>query len=157
MESGTISGICARTGWRMPCCVLWRWTMWRRMASPECLFLAGTILSLLPYVHWRFEGLNHSYVYTTTYIPVVIWSMGYASFWLGARVKKMVSGANGASPVTCNVKNRELLLASFLAATFVQIVALIYVYEGIPLLEYIGGASDVQQSDDANYLSAVGQ
>jgi oligosaccharide repeat unit polymerase len=131
--------------------------MWRRVASPECLFLAGTILSLLPYVHWRFEGLNHSYVYTTTYIPVVIWSMGYASFWLGARVKKMVSGTNVASPVTCNVKKVELLLALFLAATFMQVVALVYVHDGIPLLDYMAGTSDVQQSNDAQYGTSVGQ
>ncbi len=65
-------------------------TMWRRFFTPEILFLFGTLQALFPYVLWYFLGSNTNYHYEITYLPVVIWTVGYGFFWLGTKVTRII-------------------------------------------------------------------
>lgn len=130
--------------------------LWRRLLSPEVLFLLGTAQALFPYVLWSFAGLNVNYHYGLSYIPAAIYVVGYLLFLLGARL-----GAIAARQTmgTCSVPVFPLMfsLVLVLGAAVVQFSLAVKLYGGIPILNYLKEASDVWEINDLQQDSFMGQ
>jgi oligosaccharide repeat unit polymerase len=132
--------------------------MWKIFFKPEILFLIGTLQALSPYIIWSFYGLNKSYSYTTTYIPVIIWTTGYLSFWFGTKFIKNTElfQSNLLQQVNWNRFNFVLLLTLMLSC--ICIAQSILLYGGIPLAQYasntvtVGDINEIQKDATAGQL-----
>jgi hypothetical protein len=132
--------------------------MWKYLARPSVLMLLAVIQGLSPYLTWELQGKNHLYRYDVTYIPVIIWTVGYASFWVGARLAP--KSRSGSVQRLCAALSRtdvNLVLILTLLATIVELVGAIRMYGFLPILEYIRGTVTVEQVNVLQSNSVFGQ
>ena len=124
--------------------------MFRYLIRPECLFLIGTLQAFIPYVVWHFSDLNPSYRYQVSYIPIVIYSLGYVSFFLGTRT----SSTRRVFPrFTClgSLNTIHLLWARLLVSVIavIAIIGVIRVYGCVPFLAFLSGKASVLDTDSS--------
>jgi oligosaccharide repeat unit polymerase len=131
--------------------------MWKTLFAPEVLFLIGGVQSLLPYIVWFFNGLNKSYAYTTTYIPITIWMTGYLSFWIGARSIKSAQPIQTDFLKIVKWDKFNFILGLTFGLICIAILQAIEVYGGIPLLQYASEASNVSNVNDLQNNASAGQ
>lgn len=127
------------------------------MFSPEILFLFGTIQALSPYFFWLNWGVNDSYNYEITSLPIIIWVVGFLCFWLGTRFLKVKK-----SILTHPIKNWNLRRVKF--ATIITVLIIIFqiilsvrTYGVLPLFGYATGSLDVSIANDLQRESGFGQ
>jgi oligosaccharide repeat unit polymerase len=139
--------------------------MWKLFFTPEILFLMGMLQSLFPYIIWYVHGLNKSYFYTTTYIPVFIWVFGYLFFLIGAafvKDPKPVFDENF-QPISIDFFKKikwnkfNLVLISIFGLTCIFIFQAIKIYDGIPLLQYANETATVSDANDIQTNAGGGQ
>ncbi|HEX6161590.1 MAG TPA: O-antigen polymerase [Thermoanaerobaculia bacterium] len=131
--------------------------LWRRLFSPEFLFLLGTLQALTPYVIWHYAGPNYPYEYPITYVPVAFWGGGYLAFWLGAKLAALTPPRPVSIRLTFGPRWVATMTWILVAFILVQCAALVRVYGGIPILRFISGDSSVNVDDAAAANSFVGQ
>jgi oligosaccharide repeat unit polymerase len=131
--------------------------MWKKFFAPEILFLMGTLQALLPYVLWSFNGLNRSYSYTTTYVPLVIWATGYFSFWIGTKFVKNIRPFENNFFEIINWNKFNVILAALIGLTCLFIAQAIIVYGGIPLVQYANEIASVNDINEIQTNSSAGQ
>lgn len=121
--------------------------MWRSLFSPEILFLVGTLQAVFPYLYWRLYGQNKLYAYEITYVPVVIWTLGYLAFWLGAKC------ARHRSYDVPQVPHFRIGMSAFTwilaGGVLLQLAILFYILGGIPIAGILGGGTNVWDVDSA--------
>jgi oligosaccharide repeat unit polymerase len=130
--------------------------MWKKLFTPEILFCLGTIQALLPYVIWHLFGANTSYNYEITYLPVVIWVVGYIAFWVGTKLVRPDLSSD-----VCSIK---LSLSGTKVATWVtislvilQIMQSLKVYGVLPIYGYLTGTANVLEINEFQRDSGFGQ
>ncbi|MBW4665957.1 MAG: oligosaccharide repeat unit polymerase [Cyanomargarita calcarea GSE-NOS-MK-12-04C] len=131
--------------------------MWRKIVSPELLFLLGTLQALFPYIPWYFQGLNPSYRYEVTYLPVLIWGIGYICFWLGTKSVKIASFIKPKYVVNIRLNDFKPILLLVVAFVIVQILLAIRLYGVLPIYGYITGTSNVTEVNEIQRESGFGQ
>lgn len=132
--------------------------MWKYLAKPSVLMLLAVAQGLSPYLTWHLQGKNQLYRYDITYIPVLIWMIGYASFWLGARLAPKPRSGNVQR--LCAALSRtdvHLVLIVTLLATLLQLAGAIRMYGFLPILEYMRGTVTVEQVNLLQSNSLFGQ
>jgi len=123
--------------------------MWRRLFKPEVLFLFGTLQALSPYLLWYAYGPNVSYNYRISYIPAVIWIVGYLCFWLGAKCAGEQPAPASNRPLVGHTASFVWLTVLVLAAILLQCIALAHLFGGIPMLQFFSGQTRVWDVDQA--------
>lgn len=131
--------------------------MWRKFVTPEVLFLLGTIQALSPYVLWYFLGSNTSYDYEITYLPVIIWIIGYAFFWLGAKFVKTDFTSSIQSSIKLSLGSTKIAIWVTIALVIIQITQAIQIYGVLPIYGYITGVSNVTEVNELQRDSGFGQ
>jgi oligosaccharide repeat unit polymerase len=131
--------------------------MWRKIVAPEILFSIGTIQALYPYISWSFNGLNTSYSYTLTYIPVIIWVTGYLSFWIGTKFVRNIKPVDYNFMEKINWKKFNIIFTVILVLTCFSILQAIEFYGGIPLAQYANDTATVSDINDMQKNSNAGQ
>lgn len=131
-------------------------TFWGRLVSPETLFFVATIQALLPYVLWHFKGLNPNYDYDLTYIPALIYGIGYLAFFVGTRCGRMLAciGGEGYSVPLQPLTGLALFI---IAAGALQFFLAARLYGGVPLLNYFKETTDVWEINALQQGSISGQ
>ena len=128
--------------------------MLRQLIRPEYLFLIGTLQAILPYVLWHFSGENSSYYYRISYIPIIIYTLGYLAFYLGVG---MVPLPRTTPRFSClDSLNQKSLFWTRLTLSVMAVFAIygiIQVYGSIPFLAFLSGETNVRDTDD---MIAVG-
>ncbi|AFY32516.1 O-antigen polymerase [Calothrix sp. PCC 7507] len=131
--------------------------MWRKIVSPEVLFLLGTLQALSPYIIWFIQGPNESYNYEITYLPLVIWSTGYFFFWLGTRIFK--PKLDYISPdivkISFTTLNRIILILSTLI--IIQIIGIVGTYGFLPIFEFFSGNININDVNNNAVETGFGQ
>ena len=122
--------------------------MWKKFVTPEVLFLLGTIQALSPYILWYFLGSNTSYNYEITYLPVIIWTVGYAFFWLGAKFVKADPISPIQSLISLSSGSAKIAIWATISLVVVQIIQAIQIYGVLPIYGYITGASNVTEINE---------
>jgi oligosaccharide repeat unit polymerase len=131
--------------------------MWRKLVTPEILFLLGTIQALSPYVLWYFLGSNTNYNYEITYLPIIIWIVGYVFFWLGTKVIKTSSITPTKLLIKLNLSSTKAATLVVMALIAVQIMQAIRLYGVLPIYAYIAGSSNVTEINGLQNDSGFGQ
>ena len=131
--------------------------MWRKLFDPEILFLIGTIQALFPYILWQSQGLNESYRYEITALPIVIWSIGYFSFWLGARFVRKKKLITLESIQNVSLKKIKLATRITISAIIFQVILAVQVYGILPIYGYTTGEITVSETNDLQRESGFGQ
>jgi oligosaccharide repeat unit polymerase len=131
--------------------------MWKQIFAPEILFLIGMAQALSPYISWSFNGLNQSYSYSLTYIPIVIWATGYLSFWIGTKFVKNIKKVEHDFIEKINWRKFNIIFAVILVLTCFSILQAIQLYGGIPLAQYANDAATVNDINDMQKNSEAGQ
>lgn len=131
--------------------------MWRKLVAPEILFLLGTIQALSPYVIWSITGPNIHYNYEITYLPAVIWTVGYTFFWLGTRLIKTNSTTLFQPLIKISLSSIKLAIWGMISLITVQTVQAIRIYGVLPIYGYITGVTNVTEINDLQSESGFGQ
>ena len=121
--------------------------MWRKIFSPEFLFFTGTVQAISPYLMWSFYGSNPYYSYQITYIPLLVWVVGYCSFFCGCFLcgnslkKNQVIDLNSFCLVGIDFKilKKGFYLLTILIALQIYLISLSYGY--LPIQEILTGGS----------------
>ena len=132
--------------------------MWKYLARPSVLMFLALLQGLSPYLTWELQGKNHLYRYDVTYLPITIWAIGFASFWVGARLAPRAR--RGSVERVCAALSRadvNLLLIVILLITMVELAGAIRMYGFVPILEYMRGTVTVEQVNLLQTNSVFGQ
>jgi oligosaccharide repeat unit polymerase len=131
--------------------------MWRKLVTPEILFFLGTIQALSPYALWYFLGSNTHYNYEITYLPVIIWIVGYTFFLLGTKLIKTSSITPPKLLIKISLSSVKAVTLATIALIAVQIVQAISLYGVLPIYAYIAGSSNVAEINQLQNDSGFGQ
>lgn len=131
--------------------------MWRKLLRPEVLFLMGTIQGLLPYLLFAIFGTSAVVDFELSYYPMWIWIIGYICFFIGTRIgpRNFSESMETDVPVSMSLLKTALVVLSVISLG--EIVGLIRVYGGIPLLLFLSGTADVNDTNLAQQASGLGQ
>jgi oligosaccharide repeat unit polymerase len=129
---------------------------WRKLFRPETVFLLGTCQALLPYVIWRIRGPNEAYFYDISYIPCVIYIIGYFAFVLGAwLVGRKLRQPERGCPLSYDLLRTFLICLIGLGG--VELFLAMKTYGGLPLLNYLEGNIDVWEINARQSQAPFGQ
>ncbi len=131
--------------------------MLRKILAPEMLFLLGTLQAISPYLLWSFQGLNPSYHYEVTYLPLIIWGTGYICFWIGTKIVKNSRFLQAQSIVHISLNDLKIITIFFIFISIIQIILAIRLYGVLPIYGYITGTSNVFEINDIQHESGFGQ
>ncbi|MBO1070540.1 MAG: oligosaccharide repeat unit polymerase [Dolichospermum sp. DEX189] len=130
--------------------------MWRKIFSPELLFLIGTFQALSPYILWAIQGLNPNYQYELTYLPIFIWMFGYICFFLGAKIIKNKRLDNHDNSIKIGMTRLKIIITIVLFVVIIQIFQVIRIYGTLPLYGYATGSIDVNTVNELQKESGFG-
>jgi oligosaccharide repeat unit polymerase len=130
---------------------------WKDFVKPEILFLLGTLQALSPYVLWYFLGSNASYHYEITYLPIIIWTVGYIFFWLGTKVIRINPSVQSKLFIKLSLGSTKLAILGTIALVIVQIVQAVRLYGILPIYGYITGSANVLEVNEIQRESGFGQ
>jgi oligosaccharide repeat unit polymerase len=128
--------------------------MWRWIFKPEVLLFLGGAQSLFPYLSWHLYGPFPLYVYSATYIPLVIWIVGYVAFWIGAKAAGLKTFAPRTNSLVRDMTPHKTLTVTVSVALVLQMIAFRSVYGGIPFLQYLAGRLDAAGSEEMTFTRA---
>lgn len=131
--------------------------MWRTVLRPEVLFLIATVQALMPYLFFALWGTPEGFHFQLSYYPMAIWIIGYLCFWIGTRLgpRNVVRKVRRTIPISFSILKTSLVC--LLLISVVEMVGLIQVYGGIPLLGFASGEFDVDSTNSAQSQSVFGQ
>jgi oligosaccharide repeat unit polymerase len=131
--------------------------MWKQLFAPEILFFLGTSQALSPYIIWHLMGPNNSYNYEITYLPIVIWLVGYAAFWCGTKLVRIhVKNAN-LSSIQMSLGNIKIAILVMLLLVVLQIIQAIQIYGILPIYGYFTASANVLEINEIQRDSGFGQ
>jgi oligosaccharide repeat unit polymerase len=141
--------------------------MWRKIFTPEILFLIGVSQALFPYLIWLVNGPNPTYSYSITYLPLFIWIIGYCSFLFGSFLsgkgvksdKVTTFTSNGIVKFNFKFLNKALSVLTILIVIQMCFITLSYGY--FPLQEIINGGTtknihDINAAADDTGMGQLG-
>jgi oligosaccharide repeat unit polymerase len=131
--------------------------MWRKLLRPEVVFLFGTLQALIPYFA-AFTGITPPEVNVLlSPYPLFIWIIGYVFFWIGTRLgpRKIPESNSPMVPVSMSFLKGSLLL--LISGALIEMVGLIRLYGGIPLLAFASGQLNVSETNELQTQSGFGQ
>ncbi|MBD2197807.1 MULTISPECIES: O-antigen polymerase [Calothrix] len=131
--------------------------MWRKIVSPEILFLLGTLQALFPYIIWMIQGPNENYNYEITYLPLFLWTIGYFFFWLGTRFFK--SNVDNVSSKLIKISFNGLKRIIFIISVLIiiQIINIVQAYGFLPILEFFSGSININDVNNNAVDTGFGQ
>jgi hypothetical protein len=134
-------------------------SMWRTIFRPDLLFTLATAQALSPYVFWRFGLGEFKGQDNLTYIPVWIWLIGWLAFLLGTRCVTYSRAELAQFRISWSENLLRVTTVVIMIVICVQVVSLVRLYGGYPLLSYIrmDGAIDVVTAVNLQDDAAVGQ
>ncbi|MEA5566421.1 O-antigen polymerase [Anabaena sp. UHCC 0399] len=131
--------------------------MWRTIFTPEILFFFGMIQALSPYILWNLQGLNPSYHYEITYLPIVIWVIGYVSFLIGTKIIKTNRNSKVNLLVKISLNDLNFITKILIFLSIVQILLAIKLYGVIPIYGYVKGTANVLDINSIQREAGFGQ
>lgn len=131
--------------------------MWLRLLRPDVLFLLGTLQALAPFLFYRAGLLPELTIFHVNYLAALIWTLGYASFWIGTRLIPRQAIPSERPDVPISFRTMKLCLALLSFAGLLEIVGLTRVYGGVPLLMFAKGTASVNETNRAEAASGFGQ
>jgi hypothetical protein len=129
---------------------------WTRVVSPETMFFVATVQALFPYLLWHFRGLNPNYRYGVTYIPALIYTLGYIAFFIGTRFGRLLSSI-GAKSYAIPPHSLRVFAVLLIGAGALQFFFAARLYGGVPLLNYLKETTDVWEINTRQTDSVSGQ
>lgn len=136
-----------------------RTAFYRKIFQPEVVFTIAAVQALLPYPIWYFFGPYKELPYQPTYLPAVIWLIGWISFQLGCLFVRRPLPSGPKFSMRRSQTSVSLLLLVGILCLLLQIAGAVRVYGSFPLLSYLraDGAIDVNIANDLQEQSALGQ
>ncbi|MBM3403144.1 MAG: hypothetical protein FJY21_12725, partial [Bacteroidetes bacterium] len=109
------------------------------LIRPEFLFLIGVCQALFPYVIWWINGTAEEYKYQTSWIPATVWILGYIAFYIGCGCPVVSFDSRTRARSRISKNGLRIILMAFLFFGILLFIYSIYLYGGIPLLDYFFG------------------
>src|ERR1017187_6529996 len=123
---------------------------WVLLFSPRVLFLLGTLQALTPYLWWYLEGTNPHYRFQITYIPLLVWVVGYLCFCIGTffatRARPGRIQDDGLS-----LRRARIYTSLLLVVALGEVLAVIRAYGTVPIFAYLSGQATVNEVDASNW------
>lgn len=131
--------------------------MWPKLFRPDVLFLIGALQAIIPSLLLVGTGVNAGYRSGVLYGPVIIWVLGYISFWAGTRLVRRGKPHTRypAIPLSLGVIKLGLVMLSLVC--LIEIYGATKVYGGIPLLAFASGQMDASDTNLLETQSGFGQ
>jgi oligosaccharide repeat unit polymerase len=126
-----------------------------KLLLPETLLLLGVFQALFPYLIWAVSGVNENYSQEINGAPVLLWVIGFLSFWIGARLASM-SPASKIIHAKIRPRRIQFILYLFFFIWSLLLFLVINAYGGIPILEFLKGSLAVDAVNDAQASSFPG-
>jgi len=126
--------------------------------KPEVLFLIGTLCGLFPYAVYAFVE-KPQYLPEFNYQPAMIYVIGYACFFAGARLASIKSHRTiklNLPPIDTALLTRLIQIVTFLLLVQ-NVLAIVFVYGEIPILSYLQKRNDVNDVNVMQEKSGFGQ
>lgn len=137
--------------------ILCRYCMWRKIVSPEVLFLLGTLQALSPYILWIIQGPNESYNYEITYLPLFLWTVGYFFFWLGTRFFKSNLDNISTAIIKISFSGLKRIIFIISGLIIIQIINIVRAYGFLPILEFFSGNININDVNNNAVETGFGQ
>jgi len=121
------------------------------------LFLLGSLQALLPYLLWWIKGPNPLYAYSISYVPVIVWSLGYLAFWIGCECIGSRTQVQGNRSISIIPKRLNTAVIVALGICILQLYFYIRLLGNIPLFAFMGEGTSIWEVNDLERNSMSGQ
>ncbi len=105
--------------------------------KPEILFCIGACQAMFPYGLWFFSGLANEYNYVVSWWPPLIWLIGLLSFICGCKTVGCFRSKIISQPKRTSLGVVEKTFWILVFASFCMFLYSVYLYKGIPIVDYI--------------------
>lgn len=126
-----------------------------RFLAPEYLFLLGVAQALFPYIIWAVRGVNENYDQEIFGTPILLWSIGFLSFYVGAKFSSVQYSKNNLGFM---IDRRRVQFVTYLSLMvwILLLFPVIHAYGGIPILEFLSGSTTIDNINESQSTTIPG-